>query len=66
MEGTQIKLWKFTNKAGKTYLSGPMSKVTRLVVVENDRKKAPKDPDYYAFIVPNRGPGHVPAEVESL
>lgn len=58
MEGTKIRLWRYTNKEGKTYLSGAMSKVTRLIVIENDRKKDPKDPDSYAFIVPNRGPGH--------
>jgi hypothetical protein len=32
-----------------------MSQITRLVIVENDRKKNEKDPDYYAYVVPNRG-----------
>lgn len=64
MDGTKIRLWKHTTKQGKTFLSGSMSKVTRLVVVENDRKQDARDPDYYAFIVANRGPGHIPAEID--
>ncbi len=59
MQGTKIRLWRYTNKDGKTYFSGPMSKISRLVVIENDRKQDPKDPDAYAYIVPNRGPGRV-------
>ncbi len=56
MEGTKIaRLWKHKNKKGKVYLAGPMSQITRLVIVENDRKKEAKDPDYYAYVVPNRG-----------
>ena len=66
MESTKIRLWKHKNKAGKTYLSGSMSKLTRLVVIQNDRKETPSDPDYYAFIVPNRGPGQMPTEVDNL
>lgn len=62
MEGTKIRLFKQTTPDGKVYLSGAMSKVSRLVVVENDRKKSPRDPDYYAFIVPNRGPATPPPE----
>jgi len=66
MEGTKIRLWRHTSKQGKTFLSGSMSQMSRLIIVENDRKKDARDPDYYAFIVPNRGPGHIPAEVEGL
>jgi len=56
MEGTKIaRLWKHKNKKGKVYLAGPMSQITRLVIVENDRKKEAEDPDYYAYVVPNRG-----------
>lgn len=56
MEGTKIaRLWKQTDKKGKVYLAGAMSQITRLVIVENDRKKDAKDPDYYAYVVPNRG-----------
>ena len=57
MEGTKIaRLWKHTTKEGKVYLSGAMTRLTRLVIIENDRKKDEKDPDYYAYVVPNRGP----------
>ena len=56
MEGTKIaRLWKHTDKKGKVYFAGPMSQITRLVIVENNRKKDAKDPDYYAYVVPNRG-----------
>ena len=56
MKGTKIaRLWKFKDKTGHVYLSGPMSKVTRLVIIKNDRKKEPKEPDYYAYAVPNKG-----------
>lgn len=65
MEGTKIRLWKKTNKDGKTYLSGPMSEVTRLIVVENHRKADTNEPDYYAYIVPNRGPGRLPGDIEA-
>lgn len=33
-----------------------MTEVSRLVIIENDRKESPKDPDFYAYVVPNRGP----------
>jgi hypothetical protein len=56
MKGTKIaRLTKHKTKEGKVYLEGAMSKVSRLVIVENDRKKDPTDPDYYAYVVPNRG-----------
>jgi len=56
MQGTKLaRLWKHVTKDGRTYFSGPMTKITRLVVVENNRKKDSKDPDYYAYVVPNRG-----------
>ena len=66
MEGTKIRVWKHKSKGGKNYLSGSMSKLSRLVIVPNDRKEEPSDPDYYAFIVPNRGPGQLPTEVDDL
>ncbi len=68
MEGTQIRLWKRVTKSGKVYLTGSMSKVTRLVVVMNDRKKDgdTQSPDYFAYIVPNRGTGHVNTQVDDL
>lgn len=56
MEGTKIRLWKQTSREGKVFLVGPMSKLTRLVVIENNRKEDAKDPDYYAYVVPNQGP----------
>lgn len=56
MEGTKIRLFRFTNDEGKSYLTGAMSNVSRLVIIENDRKTDPSDPDGYAYIVPNRGP----------
>jgi hypothetical protein len=66
MEGTKINLWKHATKDGKGYLSGPMSRVSRLIVVENDKKEDPQDPDFYAYIVPNRGVGQGAAHVEGL
>jgi len=63
MEGTKIaRLWKQTDKKGKVYFAGPMSQITRLVIIANDRKKDAKDPDYYAYVVPNRG--HLPLSVD--
>ena len=57
MEGTKIaRLWKYTTKNGRVYFSGPMTKITRLVIVENTDKQDDDDPDYYAYVVPNRGP----------
>ena len=58
MEGTKIRLYKQTTKDGKTYLVGAMSKLSRLIIIENDRKKDAKDADSYAYIVPNRGGAH--------
>lgn len=56
MKGTKIaRLRKYKTKDGKVYLEGAMSKVTRLVIVPNDKKKETGDPDYYAYVVPNRG-----------
>ena len=56
MEGTKIaRLWKQETKGGKVYFEGPMTSMTRLVIIENDRKKSDKEPDYYAYAVPNRG-----------
>ena len=57
MEGTKIaRLWKVKGKDGKVHLSGAMTSMTRLVIVENDRKTHDRQPDYYAYVVPNRGP----------
>ena len=56
MRGTKLaRLWKYKTKEGKVYLAGPMTEVSRLVVLVNDQKSNPKDPDYYAYVVPNRG-----------
>jgi len=56
MRGTKLaRLWKYKTKEGKVYLSGPMTEVSRLVVIPNDRKANSKEPDYYAYVVPNRG-----------
>jgi hypothetical protein len=57
MEGTKIaRLWKRKTKDGKVYLEGAMTSMTRLVVIENDRKTDERQPDFYAYVVPNRGP----------
>jgi len=61
LEGTQIRLRKQKNADGKEYLVGAMSKMTRLIVVENDRKSKPDDPDAYAYIVPTTGPVRLPS-----
>ena len=66
MQSTTIRLWKQTSKNGKLYLSGSMSRVTRLIVVENEKKKEDDEPDYYAYIVPNRGVGQGAEHVEGL
>ncbi len=66
MQSTTIRLWKKTTKSGKDYLTGSMSRVSRLIVVENDRKKADDEPDYYAYIVPNRGSGQEAEHVDGL
>lgn len=60
MEATAIKLWKRKGKDGKTYLAGPMSRLTRLVVVQNSKKKKESDPDYLAYVVPNRAGDSAP------
>jgi len=56
MRGNKLaRLFKRKTKSGKVYLEGRMTDVSRLVIVENDRKESPRDPDYYAYVVPNRG-----------
>lgn len=58
MHGSKLaRLYKRKTKSGKVYLEGKMTGVTRLVIVENDRKERPRDPDYYAYVVPDRGSG---------
>ena len=65
MEGKKVaRLFKTKGKDGKVYLSGAMTSMTRLVIVENDRKTDPRQPDYYAYIVPNRGPRPIEEEFE--
>jgi|GEM_PF-2125751 len=66
MEGTKINLWKNATKDGKGYLTGPMSRVSRLIIVENDKKENPQDPDFFAYIVPNRGVGQGASHIEGL
>ena len=66
MQSTTIRLWKKTTKSGRDYLTGSMSRVSRLIVVENDKKKEDDEPDYYAYIVPNRGSGQEAEHVDGL
>ena len=66
MESTTIRLWKKTTKSGKDYLTGSMSRVSRLIVVENDGKEEDDEPDYFAYIVPNRGSGQEAEQVDRL
>ncbi len=66
MEGTKIRLFKRKNKHGKVYLSGAVSELTRLIVIENDRKEDKRDPDYYAYMVPNRGASHTSSVADDL
>ena len=66
MQGTTIRLWKKTTKSGRDYLTGSMSRISRLIVVENDRKKGDDEPDYYAYIVSNRGTGQEAEHVDAL
>lgn len=60
LEGTKIRLRRQKNADGKEFLVGTMSKMTRLIVVENDRKTKPDEPDAYAYIVPTVGPVRLP------
>lgn len=54
MEGTRLTgLWKNTGKDGKTFLSGNLSGVARLLVLPNSHKRAETDPDYHVYVVPN-------------
>jgi len=66
MDGTRLTgLWKNKTRDGKTYLSGKVG-LARLLVLPNDFKKADKDPDYYAYVVPsekkNGGPSPAPKD----
>lgn len=54
MQATTIKLWKQKNKEGRTFLAGQMTRLTRLVVIKNHKKKKDSDPDYVAYVLPNR------------
>ena len=65
-DSKQIRLWKHVTKKGTVYLSGPMSRVTRLLVVPNEKKEDDKDPDFLAYIVPNRGSGPAGQHLDSL
>jgi hypothetical protein len=49
------RLFKRTTKDGRVYLTGAMSSVSQLVVIENHRKQRDDDPDYYAYVVPTGG-----------
>ena len=66
MQSTTIRLWKKTTKSGKDYLTGSMSRVSRLIVVENDKKKEDDEPDFFAYIVPNRGSGQEAEQIGGL
>lgn len=63
MKTTTIKLWKRKDKNGKVYLAGPMTRLTRLVVLKNDKKKRDSDPDYVAYVLPNRAMDTGPSSV---
>jgi uncharacterized protein (DUF736 family) len=63
MEGT-VKLtglWKQTDKNGKTYLSGTLSPISKVLVMPNTFKKEDKDPDYYFYLGANEKKGDKPA-----
>jgi hypothetical protein len=56
MNGTKLaRLYKRTTPSGKVYLEGRMTGVSRLIIIPNDRKDDARDPDFYAYVVPNRG-----------
>ena len=50
------ELFEIAEVTRPEHFTGAMSNVSRLVIIENDRKTEPSDPDGYAYIVPNRGP----------
>ena len=47
-------LWKNESKDGGTYLSGSMSPSSQLLILENKYKDGDNDPDYIAFMTPNK------------
>jgi hypothetical protein len=54
MNGVKLTgLWKSKTKDGKPMLSGTINASTRLLILSFDRKCNEKDPDYFAFVVPN-------------
>lgn len=50
-------LWKKTDKNGNTYLSGPLSNRTRLLIFQNLKKQGEKEPDYYISIAESNREG---------
>ena len=46
-------LWKNQGANGKPYIAGSIG-AARLVILQNDRKQKPTDPDYVAFIAPSK------------
>lgn len=45
-------LWKSESKSGVKMLSGSLNAITSLLIMPNDFKKDPKDPDYYLYLKP--------------
>jgi len=43
-------LWKSKDKEGKTFLSGSLSPVSKVLVMPNTFKKEGKGPDYYLYV----------------
>ena len=53
MEGVKLTgLWKNESRDGKSYIAGNVSATARLLVLVNERKRADKEPDYIAYLVP--------------
>jgi len=47
-------LWKGRSKKGTDYLSGSVSPSSKLLIFPNSSKSKESDPDYVAYLAPNR------------
>lgn len=50
-------LWKSESEAGRKYLAGSISASSRLVVLVNEDKEKASDPDYIAYLAPQKKRG---------
>ena len=53
-------LWKQESKSGDTYLSGSLSKNTKVLVLKNSFKSKDNEPDYRIYLAPKLRDGQAP------